>query len=484
MTETTETIAEVKGVDWLGAWLDETGVIGIDPRTLANHREQGRRFYEQLRLWPKRRANVRVLQYRTRWKIWLTASVAALALQATPCGAAIMVYSSNVTLSPAQTCVPVSLLLNGGGETSISGTESKGTGMRVMLSGSATWPTDAAHAGVTTSISSGSGSWPGVGVLAGCPGVTGLLSNDGHMALVFQPANGPGTETVGVQNNTPGQSTDGWLSPRFEGWTIRTISFYVSACGASSERIAWPSFFGPSPASCNIPTSLRFSTQDKGGTIAIVWDGVYPPTGTRYDLPAGLFAAGVTQSLLSPEVAVSVVPPEPTCSTTLSSGGAVGLTPDSPPSSCAAGGCTKINQAGLGQTNIEVHCALPSGLGVDQTKIVKPRYTFQGPRAAGVGDYLLQTSQSGVFIWGATSGTNGCGLWGATGAQQYGSVPFDGATRWTGGWGDTSSGWVGSNWTGRAQINWGVCLDTTAGSGRTIHAGPFTATATWMLHLD
>lgn len=59
-----------KGFDWLGAWLDDTGVSGVGPRALANHREKVRRLYERLWFWPRARVQARVSQYRKRWTIW------------------------------------------------------------------------------------------------------------------------------------------------------------------------------------------------------------------------------------------------------------------------------------------------------------------------------------------------------------------------------------------------------------------------------
>lgn len=174
---------------------------------------------------------------------------------------------------------------------------------------------------------------------------------------------------------------------------------------------------------------------------------------------------------------ITFLPVKPNCSTNMPTSvplGATTVTPD------ASGTITKVNKPNLAQSTVTVTCT--SDAGANSGK-VNPRLTFSGSRSAGMGVYLLQTSQTGIMIWGATTGTNGCGMWGETNPDMsYGSVPFDGSTRWEPGWGDTGTGWAGHTWSKSATIRWGICADNN--NGRTIEAGPFTATATWQLHLD
>lgn len=268
--------------------------------------------------------------------------------------------------------------------------------------------------------------------------------------------------------------------------------------GLYPNRVAWPGLmYSPSKLKQQCPYAATGNA-----SVLLLWDGYIPTARTEYSLLPSIFTSVDTMSdsggwisgTPNPGVRVEVIPPLPNCSTQLNGATNTGttqvqLTSVQPDASCGtARGCAKKNYSSLGSTTFQVTCSLAAGtMKPDQQATVTPRLTFQGARSTETGAYLLQSSQSGVFVWGATTGNNGCGNWGTTSGAGYGAIPFDGVTRWVPAgfsWGSTASGWAGSAWrNASATVNWGVCVDT-SGGGRAVHAGPFTATATWTLHLD
>lgn len=59
-----------KGFDWMGIQFNRSGIVGVAPRAMANHRERCRRLYEQVWRWGKVRTLARLSAYVKRWKIW------------------------------------------------------------------------------------------------------------------------------------------------------------------------------------------------------------------------------------------------------------------------------------------------------------------------------------------------------------------------------------------------------------------------------
>lgn len=59
-----------RGVDWMGIQFNGSGIEGVAPRALANHRERCRRLYEQVWRYGKKKTMARVSAYVKRWTIW------------------------------------------------------------------------------------------------------------------------------------------------------------------------------------------------------------------------------------------------------------------------------------------------------------------------------------------------------------------------------------------------------------------------------
>lgn len=480
-----------KGFDWLGAWLDDTGVSGVGPRALANHREKVRRLYERLWFWPRARVQARVSQYRKRWTIWAAALLAVVANTSTA-HAAWNPWTNGVTL---RACTPARAIrfwdgpqVLGTGVTAPFLTSMGGMYMAQPWSGTAPPSASQIYVGVTG---------PEVGTpWTNCPNVgtvTGIVSSDGHAVLYIKDRS-----EVNTWSWTAGASNPKWATTVGGGGPV---SIAGEANGASYQY-RWPSFVR---GGTNNNWMYWSSTYKHMVEVYILWDGTTPPTDTAYSLPAGTFAAveyvatdgsDVGRSVSPPSNIVTQPPPQPTCSTVWlyplvsATGGTVPLHNVDLPAACTSPGCSRHNIAGLASSSIALRCATPAGHDKSSTAVVKPRLTFSGQTTGDSGPYLLQTSQTGVFLWGQTGGgLNGCNYWGQSGvAETYHPVPFDGVTRWRGGWDDTSdaTAWPSATmWQSpRIQINWGLCVDTSAGSGRSVQAGPFTATATYTIHLD
>lgn len=59
-----------RGFDWMGIQFNGSGIEGVAPRALANHRERCRRLYEQVWRHGKKKTLARVSAYVKRWTIW------------------------------------------------------------------------------------------------------------------------------------------------------------------------------------------------------------------------------------------------------------------------------------------------------------------------------------------------------------------------------------------------------------------------------
>lgn len=59
-----------RGFDWMGIQFNGSGIEGVAPRALANHRERCRRLYEQVWRYGKKKTMARVSAYVKRWTIW------------------------------------------------------------------------------------------------------------------------------------------------------------------------------------------------------------------------------------------------------------------------------------------------------------------------------------------------------------------------------------------------------------------------------
>ncbi len=64
-----------KGFDWLGGQFGVNGLEGVSPRSIANHLERLRQFYERTRYWTKEKRQARVVNYRKRWKMWFAVTI-------------------------------------------------------------------------------------------------------------------------------------------------------------------------------------------------------------------------------------------------------------------------------------------------------------------------------------------------------------------------------------------------------------------------
>ncbi|WP_413469854.1 reverse transcriptase domain-containing protein [Serratia quinivorans] len=503
-----------KGFDWLGALLGDTGVTAIAPRALANHRERVRRLYERLRHWPKGRAHARVSLYRARWNIWCGTSLFLFggSLGASHAATTITVNSTQacqyIDISEATPKTPWDT-----GSTQASGISYRGQAgpawpARIVT---AAWPSPNPLPGGTKQSSNANWDTSLVRALPGCPGVVGLVSNDGHAALVSSGASDTTyTNTIAACPDAACHGGVGiTMSNQMAGYAILRSDTTPQGgasvpwgWGAYPPVLSWPRamhLYGMKallggqqvPFADHTGPSLGFI----GGWIhtSFVWDG-QPAAGsrTRYSLPAGAFLSypGTAGAAIS----ITVVPPPPACTTEVGGGGtssSVNLLPVTTPVDCAGGVCTRRPVYHRGDTTFQVSCRLPPGAtNPDQLSVVTPRLSFQGSTDATTGAYLLKTSQSGVFIVGTADGSltrNGCGLWGSTGQNtSWGAIPFTDTLRWLPtAWANTTTGagWMGATWhTAVATAVWGVCLDNN--DGRTFQAGPFTATATWTLHLD
>ncbi|EGH0794879.1 hypothetical protein N3391_003245 [Salmonella enterica subsp. enterica serovar Montevideo] len=61
-----------KGFDWMGIQFNRSGIGGVAPRAVANHRQRLRRLYERTWRYGKEKTRARVGEYMRRWKIWRT----------------------------------------------------------------------------------------------------------------------------------------------------------------------------------------------------------------------------------------------------------------------------------------------------------------------------------------------------------------------------------------------------------------------------
>ncbi len=66
-----------RGFDWMGIQFNGSGVEGVAPRALANHRERCRRLYEQVWRYGKKKTMARVSAYVKRWTIWRNSMLTA-----------------------------------------------------------------------------------------------------------------------------------------------------------------------------------------------------------------------------------------------------------------------------------------------------------------------------------------------------------------------------------------------------------------------
>lgn len=325
----------------------------------------------------------------------------------------------------------------------------------------------------------------------GCPGLgtlRGLPSGDGHV-LLYMRDRATVSDMRGYQLIVGG---GGLVQTPAGGWPDPPAS--------ESMVYRWPTAM-LGVLRNHLPT--RYAQEMK---LYAVWDGNATTGNKDYSIAAGTFyaadyartgGADAWPTLNPPVTLTTAAPPPPSCQTVwlypliARTGGTVPLGSVSLPAACSAGGCSRHNIAGLASSSVGIRCDTPAGYDKSSTQAVKPRLTFAGQTTGDSGPYLLQSSQTGVFVWGQTGGgLNGCNYWGQSGvAETYHPVPFNGVTRWRGDWDATSgtTGWIndGTRWQSNAiQINWGLCVDTSAGSGRSVQAGPFTATATYTIHLD
>ena len=59
-----------KGFDWMGIQFNRSGIGGVAPRLMANHRQRLRWFYEHTLRYGKEKTRARVVEYVRKWKIW------------------------------------------------------------------------------------------------------------------------------------------------------------------------------------------------------------------------------------------------------------------------------------------------------------------------------------------------------------------------------------------------------------------------------
>lgn len=67
-----------KGFDWLGIQFNRSGIEGVAPRAMANHRQRLHRLYEQAWRYGIVKTRARVGEYVRRWKIWMMYMIKSL----------------------------------------------------------------------------------------------------------------------------------------------------------------------------------------------------------------------------------------------------------------------------------------------------------------------------------------------------------------------------------------------------------------------
>ncbi|EFJ8615027.1 hypothetical protein ACFBBE_004405 [Escherichia coli] len=210
--------------------------------------------------------------------------------------------------------------------------------------------------------------------------------------------------------------------------------------------------------------------------VYMVWNGKGDPW-KDFFLSEGFFILnrdGYSSGYKSPVISIKKQGLEPKCSADISNGGQVSLLMTRVPEYCQSGCRRLATGAGLAQTSVSVFCSIES----ESPDSITPYITFNGLTDVESGSFLLKTSQSGVFIWGADSlisPSRGCHWWGKKTPYSSEFVPFDGITPWKLGKFPGGSIWSRS-------IYWGLCFDSE--DGRKISVAPYTASATWTLHVD
>lgn len=530
-----------KGFDWMGAWLGVEGVEAIAPRALANHREKVRRLYERLRMWPRARAHARVSQYRSRWKIWATWLLVVVGGAPWAANASVTWTTPSGTDVTIEKCKSVYLFSVSVGDAVIPtrlGDPWLSHGpMGVKFSVGGWGGVSSAQAPVW----SGADPTPAVGgqshtVPAWVPakticGVTyhGLASADGH-ALLYAKAYGPWRVTNSTTTVLPNfnrmeywsaapdglHGVDGSLAASY----INVNDYTCFGPGRTASVMYWPLSLGGFGSMVDADGSAADHCVNGGGggsayqpgtvtltspiiDIIFIWDGT-PGTGFHgmYDLPPSAFEAGdgYLSNTFSPSVRLHVPPVRPSCALSVDgnpgSTTSVSLGDISP--SCTAAGCPVQTVSPPGAvTHVSVSC---SASAVGDSATVYPVVDVSGEVSPERSNWLLKTSKGdAVTIWGTTvAGDNfGCGFRGWTNESYdptHGGLPYANGKVWVpfpdsgssfgagSPWGGTNSGGEGwTTWQSKtATIQWGVCLDPTAGE---LTAGQFTASATLTLRV-
>lgn len=515
-----------KGFDWLGAWLAGTGVTGIAPRALANHREKVRRLYERLRMWPRARAHARVSQYRRRWKIWAKAlGNVAIPLLLILISSAKATASGSFTPYPAANvmpCVPTRILSgNGGSQTAPPNNPFRGTLWLGVQSAS-----DKSWAGQSLNLRpyTPGGIWPNfpgspitttdrVSRVSLCGNdVYGLKSADGHAvlyAVVTTDGTASGSSSGGAEQAYAVASKTGDLSSNSGSATFtRQRVDPDRGCfnkEGSTSYTSWP-FAAVGGLSFLTACDGQVTIVQPKIDIYMLWDGTIPSDPGVYDLVAGAFQYRNTNLgsnyapddlLPSPYLRPKLTPARPQCRMLINgadiSAPTVELGPITP--TCGGTSCGPETVVVPGATtSVSIRCTNPSS---QPAQAVSPYITVTGDVNAARSNWLLKSSLGdAVTIWGTTvPGDNfGCGFrnWvsgshdPSHGGVPYGTgkiwVPFphDGASYGVGNpWGTTALGAGVSAWQSKtATIQWGVCVDPSAGG---LTTGSFNASATLSL---
>ncbi|CAI1615701.1 reverse transcriptase domain-containing protein [Serratia marcescens] len=487
-----------KGFDWLGAWLVGTGVTGIAPRALANHREKVRRLYERLRMWPRARAHARVSQYRRRWKLWAICLTGPLVFS-TASQAAWSTSSPPSDGIPA--CTPVKILswvdsgsipIRGLGQSVPSG----GVAANFSFTYLGGWPLN----GIIppTPLVAGDNTFPyqatGSFQFSGCPALgnlRGLTSADGHIGIFVNPFNSWVQLGSFTTSGNTGAGNFLFVGPGAREYRIHIdpnlLPLFPSNQWSDPSTGDGPSaIYGGRYEVAKHPDSMPLWSSHTD--LWVVWDGsplsAAPITGGgSYDvsLPAGAFTGDPShyvpgKDLASPAVRLVTEPHIPTCSARVSKSTVeLGSLPSGDPGA-----------AYRAPTDVSIACSATQ----QGAAPVSPYIVFSG--TVGSSPWTLATSSKGVFIVGLTSPwrspcwyvDHGRDL--TSGDAVYGAVPFGGAHPWepfgdgsdpTAPWGTFRPSIDGLSWTKTATVMWGVCARPSDGAV----AGPFSSSATWTL---
>lgn len=125
-----------RGFDWMGIQFNGSGIEGVAPRALANHRERCRRLYEQVWRYGKKKTMARVSAYVKRWTIWRNSMTDSVHLR-TRARRLISAGWLAATLAVAGLAVPTAALALDGCDTVLYKSASNSGGMPIGITASA-----------------------------------------------------------------------------------------------------------------------------------------------------------------------------------------------------------------------------------------------------------------------------------------------------------------------------------------------------------